>query len=101
MEKTKSGVDPAECKELVKKISKLQNVKIVGLMTIGANSTDILKIEHSFKIVQNLFNELRGYNNTNFKYLSMGMSHDYPLAIKCGANILRIGSGIFKKRNFG
>lgn len=90
----KNGIAPQECIETYHQIIKnCPNIKLEGLMCMGSHSTDFAKIEQSFKITKDLFDQLQ---NIGAKTLSMGMSSDYEIAIANGANLLRIGSEIFK-----
>lgn len=73
---------------------KCQNLELVGLMCMGANSSDSKIIEKSFLQTQRLFETLKPHNAS---VLSMGMSSDYEIAIACGSNCVRIGSSIFAK----
>lgn len=93
-EKSKSGVRPQECLEVYHHIIECcPNIKLMGLMSIGAHSDEHFKIDQSFKITKNLFDSLHGA-----KILSMGMSGDFEIAIANGANMLRIGSILFQKK---
>jgi PLP dependent protein len=95
----KSGAEPDNVKNLCKEISTLENINMQGLMTIGM-FTDFEKvIRENFVILRNLFNDLK-VNYSNFKYLSMGMTSDYKIAIEEGSNMLRIGSAVFGNRNY-
>lgn len=92
-EASKSGVKPQECLEIYHSIiESCPNIKLLGLMSIGAHSSDRSKIELSFKITKTLFDSLH-----NAKILSMGMSQDFEIAIANGSNMLRIGSVLFQK----
>lgn len=96
-EMQKSGIEPAQAEKLCRYISTLNNVRICGLMTIGKFTEDKNIIRGNFRELKNLYDELKtGF--PDFKYLSMGMTSDYDIAIEEGANILRIGSAIFGKR---
>lgn len=97
-ENSKSGISPSEVKNLAKNISKLENINLQGLMTIGSLTDDRKLIRKNFKDMKNLYDELL-IDYTDFKYLSMGMSSDFDIALEEGANMLRIGSSIFGKRN--
>lgn len=98
-EMQKSGVDPADAKNLCKEISTLENINMQGLMTIGM-FTDVEEIiRENFRMLKNLFDDLK-VNYPDFKYLSMGMTSDYRIAIEEGSNMLRVGSAIFGKRNY-
>jgi pyridoxal phosphate enzyme (YggS family) len=92
-EKTKSGFMSEEISDVYLEIQKTcPRIRLKGLMSIGAYSNDVKKIQESFEITKRLFDDLKC---DNAKICSMGMSGDYELAIKCGANLLRIGSGVF------
>jgi pyridoxal phosphate enzyme (YggS family) len=99
-EKQKFGVLPEEAKELIMDISSLNNIKIMGLMTMGPMAGDPEEARPYFKETKKLFDEIRVLNipNIEMKYLSMGMSNSYRVAIEEGANIVRIGTGIFGGR---
>ena len=93
-EESKSGVSSDEAIEIYKTIQKTcPNIKLKGVMTIGANSKDEKIIEKSFKITYNIYTQLKSEGAT---ICSMGMSSDYELAIKCGSNLIRVGSALFK-----
>jgi len=68
-------------------------------MTIGMFTDDEKIIRDNFRLLRNLYMELRVTFNT-FEYLSMGMTSDYRIAIEEGSNMLRIGSAIFGNRNY-
>lgn len=69
------------------------NIKIVGLMGMASNTEDKEKIKEEFKSLADFYNK---YKTTfSFKYLSMGMTNDYKIAIEQGSNMVRIGSAIF------
>jgi hypothetical protein len=99
-EESKSGCSPEEAVELCTKISRLQNINVNGLMTIGPNTdtTDIVK--QSFSLLRSLRDEMRCRTGISLNELSMGMSGDYEIAIEEGATMLRIGSAIFGKRTY-
>lgn len=105
-EEQKSGCKPGEAFKLVKEISSLEFVKVKGLMTIG-KLVDDYKDENSrtvvrenFRVLKSLFDEIKSAQipNTDLKYLSMGMTGDYDIAIEEGSNMLRIGTAIFGER---
>lgn len=101
-EDSKSGVAPQELEEIVREIATLPAVKIRGLMTIPPICEKNEQIIEYFTKMNNLFIDIKGKNidNSNIEFLSMGMSQDYELAIECGANIVRVGSLLFGKRNY-
>ena len=98
-EESKFGVEPDEAKALCSDIGKLENVRLRGLMTIGKLTGDENEIRENFRALKNLFGELKPLNK-DFKYLSMGMTSDYRIAIEEGSNMLRIGSAIFGERDY-
>lgn len=82
------------------KIGNLQGVRVNGLMAIVPICKDKKLLCDYFKAMNSLLIDISNekYDNVNMKYLSMGMSSDYMEAIKCGANMVRIGSAIFGNR---
>lgn len=93
-EETKAGVLPDMATDEYHKIaSNLSNIKLKGVMTIGAHLEDIPTIKNSFKECYKIFDSLKKNGAT---ICSMGMSSDFELAIASGSNMLRIGSTLFK-----
>lgn len=91
-EDTKSGVMPEDAKDTYKQISeKYTNIKLKGVMSIGAHSEDIEDIVQSFQTTKSIYDNCDGAN-----ICSMGMSSDFGLAINEGANMIRVGSALFK-----
>ncbi|HHF98237.1 MAG TPA: YggS family pyridoxal phosphate-dependent enzyme [Candidatus Aerophobetes bacterium] len=99
-EKSKSGVYPEEVEELVRQISSLKNIKVEGLMTMGPFFEDPEKLRPYFRKTKEIFENIREKRipRVEMKYLSMGMSSSYKVAIEEGANIVRIGTKIFGPR---
>jgi pyridoxal phosphate enzyme (YggS family) len=95
----KTGVMPDNVIALAGEISCLPYIKLVGLMTMGAISADIVTTRHYFNVTRQLFEILKQLrlSNSDLKYLSMGMSDSYQIALEEGANIVRIGTAIFGK----
>lgn len=101
-EQTKAGVEPAELIPFLRKVSLLQNVRIKGLMTIAPaadNPEDVRWVFRSLKKIA-VDIEWEKIDNIAMQYLSMGMSHDFEIAIEEGANIVRVGSSIFGMRQY-
>ncbi len=100
-ESQKSGALPQKAVTLIREISALSNIKIMGLMTMGPWSGNPEDSRSYFTATRKLFDEIKKLNLSNVKmrYLSMGMTNSYRVAIEEGANILRIGSKIFGKRS--
>ena len=94
---SKSGVPYEKVKELIYEISSMRNINIKGLKAIPPINASESLYEKMYKLFVDIGNEK--IDNVNMEYLSMGMSNDYPLAIKHGANIIRIGTGLFGIRN--
>ena len=92
-EDSKAGVTPKEAIDEYLKIKELKNVTLKGVMSIGAHSEDEKEIVKSFETTYEIFDKLQEHGA---KYCSMGMSGDFELAIKCGSNMLRLGSILFK-----
>ena len=70
-------------------------------MAVATQTDDDSRIRAEFTAVHELFGELKsGYFGTDFDTLSMGMTQDYPLAVTCGATMVRIGSRIFGERDY-
>lgn len=98
-EESKSGLaTESELLNLVKHCSTLQNVELVGLMTMAAYTDDTEIIRKSFIELRNLRDRIN-QNGFDLKELSMGMTNDYEIAIEEGATMLRIGSAIFGQRD--
>jgi len=101
-EESKFGVRPDEAINFVNQVSKLKNLKIKGLMTIGLFTSETDKIRACFISLKDLFNQIKSLqiSNVEMKYLSMGMTNDFEIAIEEGANIVRIGTAIYGPRNY-
>lgn len=99
-EESKSGVSANNLEELCCQISQLQGVHIKGLMTIPPICNTTAEISRYFSDMYKLFIDIKSkkIDNTSMDILSMGMSSDYGEAIKCGANMVRIGSSLFGAR---
>jgi len=99
-EPNKAGVFPEEVDELVEQISKLPNLRVQGLMTMGPFTGDPEDARPYFKVTRQAYEHLAQVNlpNVEMKYLSMGMSNSYKVAIEEGANIIRIGTLLFGER---
>jgi len=96
-EDTKSGIKIEEAEDMIYGLSKLENIKVRGLMTIPKKQEEIEEQNKAFKKMNDHFIYLKKI----FPYLdtlSMGMSHDYKEAIKNGSNMIRIGTKLFGER---
>ena len=102
-EETKFGLNPDELYSLLEQINQtpLPYVQIGGLMGMASNVADATQVSNEFKGLKNLFDKVKSQyfaHQASFKEISMGMSGDYPLAIKEGATLVRVGSLIFGER---
>ncbi|MBQ4156458.1 MAG: YggS family pyridoxal phosphate-dependent enzyme [Clostridia bacterium] len=101
-EDAKSGICKENLNEILAEISGIEGIKVKGLMTLGPLFQSNLQKSKFFDEMYKLFvdNRAKIYDNISMDILSMGMSDDYDIAIKCGANMVRVGSALFGKRNY-
>ena len=101
-EKQKAGVIPEEAERLVREISNYQNIKVMGLMTMGPFVGDPEDSRPYFVETKKIFERIKQLDlpNVDMRYLSMGMTNSYKIAIEEGANMVRIGSKIFGERAY-
>jgi PLP dependent protein len=105
-EDQKSGCDPKHVLKLVKEVSAFENIKLRGLMTVGRimedpkDENERSVVRGNFRTLRELYEEIGSLNieRVDMKYLSMGMTSDYDIAIEEGSNMLRVGSAIFGER---
>lgn len=99
-EKQKAGVFPEEAEHLIREISSYKNMKVMGLMTMGAWVGEPEDSRPYFVETRKVFERIKKLNlpNVEMRYLSMGMTNSYKIAIEEGANIVRIGTKIFGER---
>ncbi len=99
-EATKSGVEPEEVEGFIRKAMGFPNIRIVGLMAMPPYLPDPEQVRPYFRQMRQLFERLKSLDLTNveMRYLSMGMSNDFEVAIEEGANMVRIGTAIFGPR---
>ena len=84
-------------------MAQLTHVRICGLMGMATNTDEEELVRKEFHQMRLLFDELRGglfQANPAFTQLSMGMSHDYPLAVAEGSTLVRVGTYIFGEREY-
>ena len=93
-EESKSGVSSEEAVDIYHTIKETcPQINLKGVMTIGAHSENTKLIQQSFETTHGIYEKLEKDGAT---ICSMGMSSDYKLAIKCGSNLVRVGSALFK-----
>lgn len=99
-EDTKFGLEIEEAKSLFEKFvnGEFENIEITGLMGMATFTEDENQIKNEFSVLKNLFDQLS--QTKKLETLSMGMSDDFPIAIECGANSVRVGSAIFGRRDY-
>jgi len=101
LESQKTGVFPQEVEGLINKLASMKNLKVEGLMTMGPRFGEPEKARPYFRETKRLFDKFQNLPNVRMRYLSMGMSNTYQIAIEEGANIVRIGAKLFGKRDYG
>ena len=101
-EESKSGVYEEDLQPLLQLVDELPHLRLCGLMCIAPNYDDIEKCRPLFRRMREIFDGIKDipFQTANIKYLSMGMSHDYEIAIEEGANIVRVGTAIFGPRQY-
>ena len=97
-ESAKKGVMPEELDDLVVAITKMEHIRLMGLMTMGPRFGDPEDARPFFRATREAFERLAALEmkNISMRYLSMGMTNSYQVAIEEGANIVRIGTKIFR-----
>ena len=105
-EDTKFGMTLDDVETMSKEtqnFASLSNVRICGVMGMATNTDDMAQVRKEFKHLKEIFNILKSRYFADcewFKEISMGMSHDYPVAIEEGSTMVRVGSRIFGERHF-
>lgn len=101
-EESKHGVSYDEAEQLVVQLSKFSGLTVRGLMTVAPYVDNPEENRKLFAKMRKLFIDIgaKNYDNVSMDYLSMGMTNDYVVAVEEGANIVRIGTGIFGARNY-
>jgi len=101
-EESKFGVLKENVQPLIEEIAMMENVKVVGLMNIAPFYGDSELARKDFKVMKALFDTIKAsaIENVEMKYLSMGMTGDYEVAVEEGANLLRVGTGIYGARDY-
>lgn len=104
-QETKFGVDPSELHELIRNIAEeCPHVRVRGLMCIAPFYEDPEDTRPFFREVRKIYDECRknfdGAENVDFRYLSMGMTNDFRIAVEEGSNLVRVGTAIFGYRDY-
>lgn len=95
-EESKGGIYLEEIDAFLDEISKFQNIQVRGIMAVAPLHYDEEQLKQTFEKVYAKYSQLK---NDSFNYLSMGMSNDYLIAVKSGANLIRLGRAIFGERS--
>lgn len=99
-ESTKTGIPYEESEAFVKACQQFPHVSVQGLMCIGPHCEEEAVIKTAFESMHELFIKLQSqYGKEQFRYLSMGMSSDYRIAIACGSTMVRLGSILMGERD--
>lgn len=100
-EESKSGVLLEDLEELIENVENCNNVKVKGIMVIIPKG-DEESNRNYFRKTHEIFSDLgkREFKNITMEVLSMGMTHDYKIAVEEGSNMVRVGTGIFGERNY-
>ena len=98
-EKSKSGFHPADVNRALEEIAGLSNLKVRGLMTIAPYFQDPEEVRPYFRAMKDLYLNTR-IPNVQMEYLSMGMTHDFEIAVEEGANMIRLGTALFGERDY-
>jgi pyridoxal phosphate enzyme (YggS family) len=101
-EDSKSGIFEEEIESFSEKIQRYNNILVSGIMAIPPVSDNKDETRIYFRRMKEIFEKVKEYKygNFNIKYLSMGMTGDFEIAVEEGANIVRVGTGIFGERNY-
>lgn len=101
-EEAKSGFSPSEMDEVLPQMARFSSIHVRGLMAIPPICEKKDEIRACFHSMKQLFVDIgaKKYDNVSMDFLSMGMSADYETAIEEGANIVRVGTGIFGARHY-
>jgi hypothetical protein len=101
-EDSKFGLLGDEVIPFIEKILSFNNLRIKGLMTIAPFDENPENVRYVFRQLKGLAKDIeaKGYETVEMKYLSMGMTNDFEIAIEEGSNMVRIGTGIFGERTY-
>ena len=97
-EETKQGFSAEEILELVH--NRYNSIRICGLMGMATNTDDMAVVERDFERIEKLFLDIREQGIPGFEHLSIGMSGDWPIAVRHHATMVRIGTDIFGPREY-
>ena len=101
-EETKSGIDRSELDDILAGIDDMRAIRLQGFMCIAPNYEDVEECRPLFRTMYDIFQQVkaRELRTADIRYLSMGMTHDYEIAVEEGANLVRVGTAIFGARQY-
>ena len=101
-EDSKSGIYEEDLAELLQQVDNMENLQLMGLMCIAPHYEVVEMCRPLCRKMRKIFEKVKEmqWQRANIIYLSMGMTHDYEIAVEEGANILRVGTGIFGQRQY-
>ena len=101
-EESKFGITEERVYDFINSMDKFDNIRVLGLMTVAPFCENPEDVRWVFKKMKNIYDKVSTMKlqNVQMKYLSMGMTNDFEIAIEEGSNIIRIGTAIFGARNY-
>lgn len=104
-ETTKTGFTREECLAFLASpaFARVTSVRVTGVMGMATATDDMERVRREFRSLKAIFDELKGTvfaGNDGFREISMGMSHDWPVAVEEGATLVRVGTAIFGERDY-
>ena len=101
-EESKFGIDRSELDDILAGIDDLRAIRLQGFMCIAPNYEDVEECRPLFRTMYDIFQQVktRELRTADIRYLSMGMTHDYEIAVEEGANLVRVGTAIFGARQY-
>ena len=101
-EASKSGIYEEDLQRLLEAVDALRHLRLSGLMCIAPNYDEVEETRPLFRRMYEIFQRTKDFpwKTANISYLSMGMTHDYRIAVEEGANIVRVGTAIFGPRQY-
>jgi pyridoxal phosphate enzyme (YggS family) len=101
-EESKFGIKEEEVYDFITSMEQFENIKVLGLMTVAPFCENPEDVRWVFKKMKNIYDKVStmSLKNTEMKYLSMGMTNDFEIAIEEGSNIIRVGTAIFGARKY-
>jgi hypothetical protein len=101
-EESKFGIKEENIYDFIKSLENFENIRVLGLMTVAPFCENPEDVRWVFKKMKDIYDKISTMNlkNAEMKYLSMGMTNDFEVAIEEGSNMIRIGTAIFGARKY-